>query len=144
MISQFHKLGQKKDMIYIMKNKMKWLSILIVGFFIFTGCAINEESNEMNVEVFSLRELMPGLNEDEDPTLYLVAPEEEPDKVGIYTSVMVNGVGESIEEIYDLEGVTVTDDEIIIQYEGQKDHFERLSESVAENENSIQYHYEEE
>ena len=42
---------------------------------------------------------------------------------------------------YELENANVTDEEIIIQFNGEEHHFERVSESVAENEDGIQYQY---
>lgn len=82
--------------------------------------------------------------EDEvNPRLYIVAPETDEDKVGIYRNDLGEGfsIGQN-EEIHDLESVAITDEEIIIEYNGQKDRFERLSESVAMNENNIRYHFE--
>ena len=42
---------------------------------------------------------------------------------------------------YELENVTVTDAEIIIQFNEEEHNFARLSESIAENEVGVQYQY---
>lgn len=131
----------------IMKNKKKFIfTLILIGLTILTGCAIENENTENVFKSFTLNEIgmMPG--EDEiNPVLYVVAPEEAEDKVLIVRNQEVEPYSDPPPpEEYALEEVIVNEEEIIIKYEGQEDRFERQSESIAINENGIQYQYSEE
>lgn len=129
-----------------MKHKMKWLvSIIVLGLFVLGGCTIEESedaSEEETFDSFALQAMSVNWDDEETPTLYIVAPEEAETKVKISRNKLENEeVHGSEESIQELEGTTVNDEKIIIQYDGQEDQFERLSESVAEDENGERYEY---
>ena len=105
-----------------MKKIKLVLLFLILGFFVLIGCSTEEETPS-----FSLRELAS------------VALDNE---VRIYRNEVKSENNFSQKEtIYDLDAVSVTEDEIIIEYNGQTEIFERLSSSVVQNEDRIQYEY---
>ena len=115
----------------------KILSFIVLLFL--TGCALENESSQDEVPNFTLQELgVIPLEDEENPTLYRVAEGE----VTIFRNDVMDVavIGQS-EETYELEDVVITEDEIIVTYEGEEDRFKWLSSSVVENENKIQYQY---
>ncbi len=128
-----------------LSNQLKVvITLLVASLLLLTGCAIEEgrSGNDEGFDSFSLNSIDLKWEDTENPSFYIVAPNEEPDKVIFYKNVLVEeAVQESEEFQYELEEVLVTDEEILIQYEGQEERFERLSQTVAENENGVRYQY---
>jgi len=122
--------------------RRKFILMLLAGIFLLTGCALEDETSEDFLS-FTLVEMGTVSAEDEEtPVLYIVDPEEAKDQVVIFRNERVDEMTfTETEEQYDLEDVTVTKDEIILTYDGQEDHFKRLSSSVVENEDKVQYEY---
>lgn len=112
-------------------------TVLVISLFILVGCTTEE------VESFSLYALLDLHHEDEvTPKIYIVNHEEARNQVVLLKNEWVSEFEtKTIEERYDLESATVTDEEITIEYDGQVETFKRLSESVAENEDKFQYEY---
>lgn len=124
-----------------MKNIIKLLFTLgIIGLFFLVGCNNLNETNS-NTESFTLSRIEPMESDAENPELYIVAPEEDQDKVILFVPVLGENIGTSDKIEYELENVTVTDAEIIIQFNEEEHNFARLSESIAENEVGVQYQY---
>lgn len=121
-----------------MKKKKLVLTFFILGSFLLAGC-----SNEEATPSFILKELASVQWDDEEtPVTYVVNPDEARDKIYVYRNEMVSEtVFDRTEEIYDLDAATVTDDEIVIEYDGKTETFERLSSSVVQNEERQQYEY---
>lgn len=119
------------------KKVSKLFTVFFISLFILVGCATEE------VESFSLHALLDVHHEDEEtPKIYIVNHEEAKDQVILLKNEWVSEFEtKTIEERYDLENATVTEDEITIEYDGQVETFKRLSESVAENEDKFQYEY---
>lgn len=127
---------------------MKWfISIIALGLFVLSGCAIEESEDEDAVteeafDSFALQAMSVNWDDVDTPILYIIAPEEAESQVRISRNKLENEkVQGSEESIHELEDTTVNDEEIIIQYDGQEDRFERLSESVAKDENGERYEY---
>lgn len=121
-----------------MKRLKYVLLLLTVGLLILAGCSDEEE-----FPMFSLSEVgsLP-LEETETPIHYFVNPSRARDQVIIARNEVVSPHNFSMsEEMYDLDHVTITDEEIILEYEGQMVTFTRLSESVVENEDKVRYQY---
>ena len=121
-----------------MKKIIVRLAVLMVGLFLLTGCSTEEVTPS-----FILRELAAVQCDDEEtPVTYTVNPEEARDHIYIYKNEMISPTvfGQS-EESFSLDKATVTDDEITIEYDGKIETFERLSSSVVQNEDRIQYEY---
>lgn len=114
------------------------LMTFLVALLVLVGC-----SNEEELPSFFLSEIgsLP-LEETETPIHYFVNQPRARDQVIIIRNEVVSPHNYSTsEEMYDLDDVTVTDEEIIIEYEGEAATFNRLSESVAENEDKVRYQY---
>lgn len=115
-----------------------------MGIFILSGCAVENESAEEGFDSFILQSISGEVDlfDTEIPTLYNVAPETDKEKVQIMMNLPEDEVTHGTEQLeYDLEEVTVTGEEIVIQYDGKEEVFERLSGTVAENEDGVQYQY---
>ena len=114
------------------------LMFLILGFFVLIGCSTEEVTPS-----FTLQELASvQLNDEETPTMYVVNPDKMRNQMIVYRNEIINETAfGKTETIYDLENVTVIDDEIVIEYDGKTETFERLSSSVVQNEDRIQYEY---
>lgn len=124
-----------------MKKSIKLLlSLGIIGLLFLGGCS-NFTGTNSGIESFSLTRLESSESDAENPDRYIVAPEEKQDKIILFVPALGEKIGTNEQIEYELESATVTDDEIIIQFNGEKHHFDRLSESVAENEVGIQYQY---
>ena len=124
-----------------MKKSIKLLlSLGIIGLLFLVGCD-NSAGTDSSIESFSLTRLQSSESDAENPDRYIVAPKEAQDKVILFVPALGENIGTKEKIEYELENATVTDDEIIIQFNGEKHHFDRLSESVAENEVGIQYQY---
>ena len=121
-----------------MKKIKLVLLFLILGFFVLIGCSTEEVTPS-----FSLRELASvALDNEEIPVMYIVNTDGTKNEVRIYRNEVKSENNFSQKEtIYDLDAVSVTEDEIIIEYNGQTEIFERLSSSVVQNEDRIQYEY---
>ena len=121
-----------------MKKTKLVLTFFILGLFVLAGCSTEEATPS-----FILQELMSVQWDDEEtPVTYIVNPDEARDKILIYRNEMISEtIFDRREETYDLDAVTVTDDEIVIEYDGKTEKFERLSSSVAQNEERQQYQY---
>lgn len=121
-----------------MRRIAKVFSILIVGLFVLTGCGGEEEFESFSLHVTS--DMDP--NDEETPASYTVNHPEAKDQVVLIRSEKISPTKfDRSEERFDLENVTVTDEEITIEYDGQTETFSRLSESVAENEDGVWYQY---
>lgn len=109
-----------------------------MGLMILVGCSAEEE-----FESFSLMEISGIEWEDEEtPTNYMVNYPDRQGQVMILRNEMISEAEFSKSEgFYDLDHVSVTDGEIVIEYEGKVDTFKRLSESVVENEDKVRYQY---
>ena len=121
-----------------MKKIIVRLAVLMVGLFLLTGCSTEEVTPS-----FILRELAAVQWDDEEtPVTYTVNPKEARDQIYIYKNEMISPTvfGQS-EESFSLDKATVTDDEITIEYDGKIETFERLTPSVVQNEDRIQYEY---
>ena len=121
-----------------MKKIKLVLLFLILGVFVLIGCSTEEVTPS-----FSLRELASVALDNEDiPVMYIVNTDGTKNEVRIYRNEVKSENNFSQKEtIYDLDAVSVTEDEIIIEYNGQTEIFERLSSSVVQNEDRIQYEY---
>ena len=107
-----------------MKKIKLVLLFLILGFFVLIGCSTEEVTPS-----FSLRELASVALDNEDiPVMYIVNTDGTKNEVRIYRNEVKSENNFSQKEtIYDLDAVSVTEDEIIIEYNGQTEIFERLS-----------------
>lgn len=118
----------------------KWkvlVGFLMVSVFVLTGCA---DENEATAS-FYLDEIS-GITSDDDetPYMYMVNPSYDENQVIVFRErVTMDRNAARAEEMYELDSATITDDEIVIEYNGKKETFKRLSESVAENEDKVQY-----
>lgn len=121
-----------------MKKIKLVLTFFILGLFALVGCSTEEATPS-----FILLELMSVQWDDEEtPITYIVNPDEARDKIIIYRNEMISEtIFDRTEETYNLDAVTVTDDEIVIEYDGKTETFERLSSSVVQNEERQQYEY---
>ncbi len=121
-----------------MRRLVKILLFFSLGSLVMAGC-----STEEAFESFTLSDIgTVSLDDAETPIRYMVSPSRAEDQVIILRNERANEMEIGInEETYDLEKVTVTDKEIVIEYEGQTETFERLSESVVQNEDRVQYQY---
>ena len=121
-----------------MKRLGKYIVVIFVGLMVLVGCSAEEE-----FESFSLMEISGIEWEDEEtPTNYMVNYPDRQGQVMILRNEMISEAEFSKSEgFYDLDHVSVTDEEIIIEYEGKIDTFKRLSESVVENEDKVRYQY---
>ena len=121
-----------------MKRLGKYIVVIFVGLMVLVGCSAEEE-----FESFSLMEISGIEWEDEEtPTNYMVNYPDRQGQVMILRNEMISEAEFSKSEgFYDLDHVSVTDKEIIIEYEGKIDTFKRLSESVVENEDKVRYQY---
>lgn len=122
-----------------MKRFQKILSILILSVLFLLGC----ENSEEEFASFTLQEIgMLKLEDTETPRTYIVnSAEAENQVITIKNNEMNEQATSGVTETYDLENATVTEDEITIEYNGRVETFKRLSESVAENDDNIQYQY---
>lgn len=122
--------------------KKKIFLFLLMVLCIISGCST---TNESDFDRFSLEILgLYGSEEEGSPYLYIVNPREAPSQVRLATQEMeTHGVVNTVYEIFDLEGTTVTDEKIIIAFNGEELNFTRLSDSVVINENNIRYQYRE-
>lgn len=121
-----------------MRRITKIFLMLTAGLFILVGCAAEEEFASFSLNAFS------GMDstDEETPNTYIVNHPEAKDQIVILRNEKISAVEFGIaEERFDLENVSVTDEEITIEYDGQVDTFSRLSESVVENEEGIWYEY---
>lgn len=124
-----------------MKENIRTLLMLgIIGLIFLAGCN-NFTGTDSSSESFSLTRLQTAESDAENPDRYIVAPEEEPNKIILFVPALGENIGTNEQIEYELESATVTDDKIIIQFDDDEHHFDRLSESVAENEVGIQYQY---
>lgn len=124
-----------------MKENIRTLLMLgIIGLIFLAGCN-NFTGTDSSSESFSLTRLQTSESDAENPDRYIVAPEEEPNKIILFVPALGENIGTNEQIEYELESATVTDDKIIIQFDDDEHHFDRLSESVAENEVGIQYQY---
>lgn len=124
-----------------MKKSIKLLlSLGIIGLLFLVGCGTSTRTDS-SVESFSLTRIESSESDAENPDRYIVAPEEAPDKVILFVPALGENIGTKDETEYELESANVTDEEITIRFNGEEHHFNRLSESVAENETGIQYQY---
>lgn len=122
-----------------MKENIRTLLMLgIIGLIFLAGCN-NFTGTDSSSESFSLTRLQTAESDAENPDRYIVAPEEEPNKIILFVPALGENIGTNEQIEYELESATVTDDKIIIQFDDDEHHFDRLSESVAENEVGIQY-----
>lgn len=121
-----------------MKKIKILLMTLALGLLVLVGC-----TNEAEMPSFLLNELGTiSLEDTETPIRYDINQNRAQDQVIISRNEEVSPYNFSrSEEIYDLEDVTVTEEEIIIEYEGQVETFIRLSESVVEAANKVRYQY---
>ncbi len=120
-----------------MTNYRKVLGTLLIGLLMLVGCTAEEE-----LPSFTLQELS-GANFTEDiPAIYLVNSKNAPNQITIMKNEMVNEIDfVQTEEKYPLENVELTEDEIVLEYNNQVDRFNRLSETIAEDENNNRYQY---
>lgn len=120
-----------------MTNYRKVLGTLLIGLLMLVGCTAEEE-----LPSFTLQELS-GANFTEDiPAIYLVNSKNDPNQITIMKNEMVNEIDfVQTEEKYPLENVELTEDEIVLEYNNQVDRFNRLSETIAEDENNNRYQY---
>ena len=120
-----------------MTNYRKVLGTLLIGLLILVGCTAEEE-----LPSFTLQELS-GANFTEDiPAIYLVNSKNAPNQITIMKNEMVNEIDfVQTEEKYPLENVELTEDEIVLEYNNQVDRFNRLSETIADDENNNRYQY---
>lgn len=122
-----------------MKRFQKILSILILSVLFLMGCGNTEEE----FASFTLQEIgLLKLEDTEMPRTYIVNADEAENQVVMIKNNEMNGQATSgVTETYDLENATVTEDEITIEYNGQVEKFTRLSGTVAENDDKVQYQY---
>lgn len=120
-----------------MTNYRKVFGTLLIGLLMLVGCTAEEE-----LPSFTLQELS-GANFTEDiPAIYLVNSKNAPNQITIMKNEMVNEIDfVQTEEKYPLENVELTEDEIVLEYNNQVDRFNRLSETIAEDENNNRYQY---
>ena len=120
-----------------MTNYRRVLGTLLIGLLMLVGCTAEEE-----LPSFTLQELS-GANFTEDiPAIYLVNSKNAPNQITIMKNEMVNEIDfVQTEEKYPLENVELTEDEIVLEYNNQVDRFNRLSETIAEDENNNRYQY---
>ena len=120
-----------------MTNYRKVLGTLLIGLLMLVGCTAEEE-----LPSFTLQELS-GANFTEDiPAIYLVNSKNAPNQITIMKNEMVNEIDfVQTEEKYPLENVELTEDEVVLEYNNQVDRFNRLSETIAEDENNNRYQY---
>lgn len=121
-----------------MTNYRKVLGTLLIGLLMLVSCTAEEE-----LPSFTLQELS-GANFTEDiPAIYLVNSKNAPNQITIMKNEMVNEIDfVQTEEKYPLENVELTEDEIVLEYNNKVDRFNRLSETVAVDENNNRYQYE--
>ena len=85
--------------------------------------------------------IQPDEFDSENPNSYAVDHEDSPGQV----QISIPGSGEEIGELntskYEIENADVTDKEIVIEFNGEKHEFNRLSESIAETKDGIEYQY---
>lgn len=125
----------------LVKNKKVrlFLSILVISLFILVGCSQKEEFDSFSLEQID----QINLEDTENPTMYIVSPDQAIDEVTVIRNQVIDAVTSGSEIVeYELKETSVTDDEIVIKYEGEEDTFGRISSTVAVNENGIQYQYE--
>lgn len=111
-------------------------SFVLLSIILLTGC-----SKFSNVDGFHLMRLEDFHEDFENPSRYSVSLKDNKDKVFVYTPDIGEKVSEMKEQKYDLEEVKVTDEEIVIIIEGKEHYFTRLSSSIVEDKNNIQYEY---
>lgn len=120
-----------------MKRTMKTTSILFLGLLILIGCGnLAEENFEYS---FFTR-----IGNDYNTNIiqhYIISPPGYENKLIIsYPSDFEAGI-EAVYLEYEMDAMEITDEEIILKYEGNEIHFKRLSSSVVEDKNSIWYEY---
>lgn len=121
-----------------MNRMLKVLSIFILSTLFLLGCGNNDEE----FESFTLQELgMLPLEDTETPTLYIVNADEAENQVTIFKNEVIDIGYSSVQEVYEIDNILVTEDEITIEYNGQVETFTRLSGTVAENDDKVQYQY---
>lgn len=115
------------------KLKIFLFTILLV----IMGC-----SNAQQIQSFSLNEIPSNARSEEPSLLYLVAPEGDENKVVIFTSTISETRVEATPPVtYDLENAEVNDEEVIIEFNDQIHVFERLSKSIVEDTEGVQYQF---
>lgn len=121
-----------------MKHLKNIFAFILVSLLFLVGCAAEEAFESFTLEYVGL---MDG-DDTETPYLYLVNPETASNQVAIFRNERVDATtSSSAVEEFELDYVTVTDEEIVLEYEGQVETFERLSESVVRSEDNVQYQY---
>ncbi len=120
-----------------MTNYRKVLGTLLIGLLMLVGCTAEEE-----LPSFTLQELSVANFTEDIPAIYLVNSKNAPNQITIMKNEMVNEIDfVQTEEKYPLENVELTEDEIVLEYNNQVDRFNRLSETIAEDENNNRYQY---
>ncbi len=117
-----------------MKRIITFLTTISIAFFVLTGCSPSYDH-------FNLKTVENDHSNFEQPYLFIVAPPEDKNKVGIYYHEGPKETERSQEEFQTLKDVTVTDKMIVIETEDETFTFERLSESVAVGEGEIWYDF---
>lgn len=123
-----------------MRRLVKRLLFFSLGLLVMVGCSTEEAFESFSLEYVGILD-----GEDtETPYLYVVNLETAENRLAIFRNEIVDAttLSTGVEE-FELDNVTVTDDEIVIEYDGQVETFERLSESVVRNEDNVQYQYRE-
>lgn len=112
-----------------MRKRIMFLATIVLIVFVLIGCTSSYES-------FNLRQLEYDFMDSETPYLLIVAPKEEKNKVTIYYHEDIDGTKEVKQK---LKNVTDTDENIIIKTTEETFTFEKVSDSVAVDENAIWY-----
>ena len=119
-----------------MKRIKVLFAILFMSIFILVGCSTEEATPNFHLSAIW------GIESDDEetPTMYTVNGTNN--ELTLFKNEVISEVefGFTREE-HELENATVTDEEITIEYDGQVVSLERVSESVAETENNVQYQY---
>jgi hypothetical protein len=113
------------------------MTISAATLFVLVGCGSEEEFESFTLEAIDL-----SWEDEINPTWYFVDQPDTQGKVLIMQHDLSEpGVIGSTQSEYELEHTSVTEDEITISFEDQTHRFERLSQTVAENEDKVRYQY---
>lgn len=115
--------------------KRKIIFTMLVGLFALIGCG-----NQEDIPSFSLFEIHRPATVEGDTTNYTVSGEER--KVTVVVSQISLTKSDPIPPAeYSVERAEVTDDQIILEFNDETLVFERLSSTIAENSEGVQYQY---
>lgn len=123
--------GDQCEMFKEIKNSILAFALLGVSIFLL-ACS-------PSYETFVLRNMENELYDPENAQVFIVAPKEEPNKVTINYNDSLEYLGKSREVKQKLKDVKRTGEEIIIKTIDETFTFEKLSDSVAVNENGVWY-----